>query len=96
MTAIGASTQRDATEWTIVGVIGQLGRQTPPNSKEIVNPDSSVNRAKVVDLVAGLLHGAAGLVDLPSGDGFSVVPFAVYRSLGALDDSGSGVAENVN
>lgn len=79
-------------EWTVVGVIGQLGRQTPPTSDGIVNPDASINRAKIVDLVASLLHGAAGLVDLPSGDGFSVVPFAVYRSLGAL--SNTEVGEN--
>lgn len=77
-------------EWTVVGVIGQLGTQKPPPIGEgIVNADSSVNRAKVVDLVAGLLHEAAGLVDLPHDDGFSVVPFAVYRSLRGQADSGA-------
>lgn len=81
-------------EWTVVGVIGQLGSQTPPSSDGIINPDASVNRAKIVDLVASLLHGAAGLVDLPSGDGFSVVPFAVYRSLGPLGTTEYEVEES--
>lgn len=77
-------------EWTVVGVIGQLGTQKPPKVEGgIVNSDSSVNRAKVVDLVGGLLHEAAGLVDVPHGLGFSVIPLAVYRSLGRLSDAGS-------
>lgn len=80
--------------WTVVGVIGQLGRQEPPSAETIINSDGSVNRAKIVDLIAGLLHGSAGLVDLPRGDGFSVVPFAVYRGLGSLDDPEPGISSS--
>lgn len=70
-------------EWTLVGVVGQLGsRMAPESSPDPMNPDGSVNRAKFVDLVANFLGQTAGLVDLPRAPGFSVIPLAVYRAIG--------------
>lgn len=70
-------------EWTVVGVVGQLGSRMTPNSVEdATNPDGSVNRAKFVDLVGNFLGETAGLVDLPRAPGFSLIPLALYRGIG--------------
>lgn len=75
-------------EWTLVGMVGQLGsRMSPESVGDITNVDGSVNRAKFVDLVANFPGSTAGLVDLPRAPGFSVIPLAVYRAIqGSLDD----------
>lgn len=70
-------------EWTVVGVVGQLGRPvTHEESNDVTNEDGSINRAKVVDLVGHFLGQTAGLIDLPQDPGFSVIPLAVYRTIG--------------
>ncbi|GAA1767040.1 hypothetical protein GCM10009747_29290 [Agromyces humatus] len=70
-------------EWTVVGVVGQLGsRVLPGQVDDVTNSDGSVNRAKLVDVVGTFLGSAAGLVDLPQAPGFSIVPLAVYRLIG--------------
>lgn len=71
-------------EWTIVGVVGQLGENSTSNEfNNVTNQDETINRAKFVDLVKSLLGSAAGLIDLPQAPGFSVVPLAVYRTIGS-------------
>jgi len=71
-----------AQQWTAVGIVGQLGGEVPSEADDVTNADGSVNRAKVVDLVGRFLGSASGLVDLPQDPGFSLVPLAVYRSIG--------------
>lgn len=70
-------------EWTVVGVVGQLGSAILPDDVgDITNDDGSVNRAKFVDLVGRFLGETAGLIDLPQAPGFSLIPLAVYRGIG--------------
>jgi hypothetical protein len=70
-------------EWTVVGVVGQLGsRILPDDVDDVTNADDSVNRAKFVDLVGHFLGSSAGLIDLPKDPGFSLIPLAVYRGIG--------------
>ena len=74
-------------EWTVVGVVGQLGsRMTSEEIGDVTNADGSVNRAKFVDLVGNFLGQTAGLVDLPRSPGFSLIPLALYRAIdGSID-----------
>lgn len=70
-------------EWTVVGVVGQLGSKIIPTGiEDVTNSDGSVNRAKFVDLVGQFMGQTAGLIDLPQSPGFSIVPLAVYRAIG--------------
>jgi hypothetical protein len=70
-------------EWTVVGVIGQLGAKSEESSvTDITNANGSINRAKLVDLVAVFLGQTGGMIDLPQEPGFSVIPLAVYRAVG--------------
>lgn len=70
-------------EWTVVGVVGQLGSRIVPSVVEdMTNADGSVNRAKFVDLVGNFLGETVGLVDLPRAPGFSIIPYALYRAIG--------------
>jgi hypothetical protein len=69
-------------EWTVVGVVGQLGRQSGGDViDDVTNDDGSINRARFVDLVGQFLEQTSGLVDLPRAPGFSLVPLALYRSI---------------
>jgi hypothetical protein len=72
-------------EWTVVGTVGQLGGiHDDTEFPDITGPDGSMNRAAMVKLVETLLGkaGQIGLIDVPAGRGFSVVPLAVYRAIG--------------
>lgn len=70
-------------EWTVVGFVGQLGAVlTDKRGMDPMNADGSVNRAKFVDLVGELFQQTAGLVDVPKAPGFSLIPMALYRSIG--------------
>ncbi|MFJ6630837.1 hypothetical protein ACIQMR_05385 [Streptomyces sp. NPDC091376] len=71
-------------EWTLVGSIGSYG----PDDTELpdltfTNPDGSVNRGQFADSINGLMKylGGMGFIDLPQSPGFSLIPFAVYRSI---------------
>lgn len=76
-------------EWTVTGIVGQLGRQAPSSEVfDITNEDQSLNRAKLVDLVGNFMSQTAGLVDIPQDMGFSVVPLALYRTIGAAPIDG--------
>lgn len=68
-------------EWTLVGTIGQVS-QGANNIDAPLDDDGTVSRAKFVDMASDMLNGTMGLVDLPQGRGFSVVPLALYRTIG--------------
>lgn len=69
-------------EWTVVGTIGHLG--DPDGDEGDLDFANEFNRSTIIQLVATLLQqaGESGLIDLPTGLGFSVVPLAVYREIG--------------
>jgi hypothetical protein len=73
-------------EWTVVGTIGHLG--DPDGDQGDLDFATGFNRSSIIQLVATLLQqaGESGLIDLPTGLGFSVVPLAVYREIGWTDD----------
>ncbi|WP_143546859.1 DUF6414 family protein [Rhodococcus sp. 06-235-1A] len=75
-------------EWTIVGVIGQLGRGEP--SADAPESSDNFSRSTIIEVVEWLLAvaGKGGLVDSPVAPGFTVVPLAVYRSIGRSATSG--------
>lgn len=71
-------------EWTLVGSVGSYGpRDTGLPDFSFVNPDGSMNRSHFADGLNGLMKylGGMGFVDLPQYPGFSVIPFAVYRTI---------------
>ncbi|MCW3158638.1 DUF6414 family protein [Micropruina sonneratiae] len=77
-------------EWTVVGIIGQFGSRIAPAAVvDVTDPDGSVNRGKFVDLVGNFLATSRGMVDLPSAPGFSLIPLAVYRGIGYVEDGES-------
>ncbi|MCP1387046.1 hypothetical protein M5J20_02415 [Corynebacterium sp. TA-R-1] len=70
-------------EWTVVGVVGHYANEGSSDlDLEFVN-ESSVNRGKIANLMAKITSdfGTVGLLDLPRFPGFSIVPWAVYRTL---------------
>ena len=73
-------------EWTVVGTIGHLG--APDGDEGDLDLSSGFNRSTIIQLVATLLQqaGESGLIDLPTGLGFSIVPLAVYREIGWTGD----------
>lgn len=81
-------------DWTVVGVVGQLGSgHATQKIEDVTNEDGSVNRAKLVAVVGQLLEQASGLVDLPRGQGFSIVPLAVYRAISPVLEAERGSAD---
>ena len=71
-------------EWTLVGSVGSYGPEDVevPNF-DFVNSDGTMNRRNFADGINGLMKymGGMGFVDLPQNPGFSVIPFAVYRTI---------------
>ncbi|MGV9690971.1 DUF6414 family protein [Streptomyces sp. NPDC003444] len=71
-------------EWTVVGSVGSYGTEEKslPHA-EFHNADGSVNRAKFADSLNAQMRnlGRLGFIDLPQQPGFSLIPFAVYRSI---------------
>lgn len=75
-------------EWTIVGIVGQMGiSATSKVDPQVVRPDSSINRAGVIDLVENLIRNTAGFMDVPRDRDFTVIPIAVYRSIVPFSDN---------
>ncbi|GGU59030.1 hypothetical protein FHX79_111598 [Streptomyces cavourensis] len=75
-------------EWTVVGSIGSYGtEETSLPSMEFHNADGTVNRAKFADSMNAQMRnlGRLGFIDLPQQPGFSLIPFAVYRSIPRSD-----------
>lgn len=71
-------------EWTVVGSIGHYGPQdTSMPDPDFMASDGSVVRHKFAQFINSSVRHLSGLgfVDLPQNPGFSVIPFAVYRSI---------------
>lgn len=71
-------------DWTIVGIVGQLGRPKSASDEPMFAEDGRFDRSAMIDLVDNFLSlaGDAGLVDAPACPGFTVIPLAVYRAIG--------------
>ncbi|MEU9056624.1 hypothetical protein AB0D37_40605 [Streptomyces sp. NPDC048384] len=71
-------------EWTLVGTVGSYGPTdvTIPDF-DFYRPDGSVMRGEFANYInAHMRHmGSMGFTDLPQYPGFSLIPFAVYRSI---------------
>jgi hypothetical protein len=71
-------------EWTMVGSIGSYGPEdTSMPDLDFVRPGGAVDRGSFAEGINVLMKhlGGLGFVDLPQHPGFSVIPFAVYRSI---------------
>ncbi|MEV5344503.1 DUF6414 family protein [Streptomyces achromogenes] len=71
-------------EWTVVGSIGSYGtEETSLPDMDFYNADGSVNRAQFAEVMNAQMRnlGRLGFIDLPQSPGFSLIPFAVYRSI---------------
>ncbi|MGW5675415.1 DUF6414 family protein [Streptomyces sp. NPDC003860] len=71
-------------EWTVVGSIGSYGTEEPSlPDMDFYNADGTVNRAKFAESINAQIRnlGRLGFIDLPQHPGFSLIPFAVYRSI---------------
>jgi len=71
-------------EWTIVGSIGSYGtEETDLPDMNFYNPDGTLNRADFAETMNAQMRnlGRLGFIDLPQHPGFSLIPFAVYRSI---------------
>lgn len=73
--------------WTIVGTVGHHSMETPDLSIHDFQESQGVNRAKFAKYVGGLgtMLGNLGFTDLAQAPGFSVVPWAAYRTIGSID-----------
>jgi hypothetical protein len=84
-----------AQDWTIVGTIGCHPQPDPDMSVvKWVGSSEGINRAefgRYVNQLATML-GNLGFTDLPQAPGFSIVPWAVYRTLGGPNVEGSAGA----
>lgn len=75
-------------EWTLMGSVGSYGtEETVVPEMDFYNPDGSVNRGDFAECMNAQMRnlGRIGFIDLPQYPGFSVVPFAVYRSIPRTD-----------
>ncbi|WP_149030445.1 hypothetical protein [Kitasatospora sp. MBT66] len=76
-------------EWTLVGSVGHHASPSPaasPGAFEMLNSTGSMlrgNTARALNSFIGEI-GQSGFADLPQAPGFSVVPFAVYRTIPRL------------
>ncbi|MEU6000523.1 hypothetical protein ABZ837_22195 [Streptomyces sp. NPDC047197] len=71
-------------EWTLMGSVGSYGTaETELPEMDFYNSDGSVNRGDFAECMNAQMRnlGRIGFIDLPQYPGFSVVPFAVYRSI---------------
>ncbi|MFE5029229.1 hypothetical protein ACFRAO_39550 [Streptomyces sp. NPDC056656] len=71
-------------EWTLMGSVGSYGtEETELPEIDFCNSDGSVNRGDFAESMNAQMRnlGRIGFIDLPQYPGFSVVPFAVYRSI---------------
>lgn len=92
----GASLQ----EWTMVGSIGHYGVDVESfgtNDPGLADAEGNVNRSRFATYVNGLMSflGNLGFIDAPKAPGFSVVPLAVYRVIGAPASAGDAPAHEV-
>ncbi|MFJ3519544.1 hypothetical protein [Streptomyces sp. NPDC090131] len=70
--------------WTLVGSIGSYGtEETELPNQEFIKEDSGIDRGAFAGAMNSQMRslGRVGFVDLPQHPGFSLIPFAVYRSI---------------
>lgn len=75
-----------AQEWTVVGTIGHHPLPNPNMAdSDFTNADGSVRRGDFGRYVnqMGTMLANLGFTDLPQAPGFSIIPWAVYRTIGA-------------
>lgn len=77
-----------AQNWTVVGTVGHHALPSPDMSASSFMEGETIQRAKFAKYVTGLgtTLGNLGFTDLAQAPGFSVVPWAVYRSIGKTDE----------
>ncbi|MFJ8107113.1 hypothetical protein [Streptomyces sp. NPDC096132] len=77
-------------EWTLVGSVGAYGpTETHVPEPTFYRSDGSVLRAEFANYINAHMRylGSIGFIDLPQYPGFSVIPFAVYRSIPQIPGS---------
>lgn len=82
-------------EWTLVGTIGSYSIDSHSGySPGDVVSGTKIQRAAVLDTINGLLAslGDRGLIDQPQFPGFSLVPFALYRTILPVPQEAGSVA----
>lgn len=70
--------------WTLVGSIGSYGtEETELPDMDFYNSNGSINRGEFAESMNAQMRnlGRIGFIDLPQHPGFSLIPFAVYRSI---------------
>ncbi|MGW5864673.1 DUF6414 family protein [Streptomyces sp. NPDC055239] len=71
-------------EWTLVGSIGSYGtEEVELPDMNFYNSNGNVNRGKFAEAMNAQMRnlGRIGFIDLPQHPGFSLIPFAVYRTI---------------
>lgn len=77
-----------AQEWTVVGTVGHHPLPSPNmTDANFMDSAGNVQRAAFGQYVnqLGTMLGNLGFTDLPQAPGFSVIPWAVYRTIGVPD-----------
>lgn len=76
-----------AQEWTVVGTVGHHALPTPDLTQSSFMEGETIRRAKFARYVTGLgtTLGNIGFTDLAQEPDFSLVPWAVYRTIGKPD-----------
>jgi hypothetical protein len=71
-------------EWTLVGTVGSFGTEQESSVANFMNASgTAIDRAQMVKSINTVISqlGDVGFVDRPSFPSFTLVPFAVYRSI---------------
>lgn len=79
-----------AQEWSVVGTVGHYPEVDPDmGDADFIDDDQNVRRAEFARYVnrLGSVLGNLGFTDLPQAPGFSVIPWAVYRTIGTPEGS---------
>ncbi|GLP71709.1 hypothetical protein TUSST3_83280 [Streptomyces sp. TUS-ST3] len=71
-------------EWTLVGSIGSYGtEETELPDMDFYHADGSIDRGRFAEAMNAQMRnlGRIGFIDLPQHPGFSLIPFAAYRTI---------------
>ncbi|MFE3587069.1 hypothetical protein ACFXOY_06040 [Streptomyces niveus] len=74
----------EAHVWTLVGSIGSYGtEETELPDMNFYRADGSIDRGRFAEAMNAQMRnlGRIGFIDLPQHPGFSLIPFAVYRTI---------------
>ena len=78
-----------AQDWTIVGSVGHYSPEQAglPDYGTMADAAGNISRAGLTQVMNSFIQyfGRLGFVDLPQYPGFSLVPFAVYRTVGTSE-----------